>query len=254
MNDERSALIYEVRNNAAWLTINREPRRNAISPEVIELFFTHLETARTDDAVRAVCITGAGDVAFCSGADLSAGSESGPQRYADLLKHLAAYPKPIVGRLNGDCLAGGLGLMLSCDIVYARRGIAIRTPEVRVGLFPMMIGALILRNATRKSALEMIYTARKYSADEAREMGMITRVHPAEELDAEVERTLSEIAANGPAAIRIGRRAFAEAEKMDLETALDYLCAQLGEVMKTEDAMEGITAFFEKRPPVFKNR
>lgn len=252
-------LLYEVKENAAWLTINREARRNSINPPMIDLFFEHLDQAEADESVRAICLTGAGDKAFCSGADLmggmgSGGAESGPQKFANLLKRLTSFPRPIVARLNGDCLAGGMGLMLACDIVYAREEIKLGTPEVKVGLFPMMIGALIYRNTLRKKALEMVYTARKYTATEAEQMGLITRAYPAAELDEAVDKTLVDIAAMGPAAIRIGRQAFAQAENMELSAALDYLCGQLGEVIKTEDAMEGISAFFEKRKPVFKGR
>jgi len=138
-------LLYEVKGHAAWLTLNREYRRNAISLEMIELFAQALDRAEADETVRVLCLTGAGDKAFCAGADLLAtlgggDATAGARRYAALLKRLVAYPKPIVCRLNGHCLAGGMGLMLAADIVYARPGIKIGTPEVNVGLFPMMIG------------------------------------------------------------------------------------------------------------------
>ncbi|HPQ69041.1 MAG TPA: enoyl-CoA hydratase-related protein [bacterium] len=252
-------LLYEVKEHAAWLTLNREYRRNAISLEMIELFEQYLDRAEADETVRVLCLTGAGDKAFCAGADLLAtlgGGDAtvGARRYAALLKRLVAYPKPIVCRLNGHCLAGGMGLMLAADIVYARPGIKIGTPEVNVGLFPMMIGALIFRNALRKKALEMVYTARMYTPEEAEAMGLITRVYAAEEFDAQVERTLTEISAKGPAGIRIGRQAFAAVADLELDEALDVLCGKLGEVLRTEDATEGLSAFMEKREPQWKGR
>ncbi len=252
-------LIYEIKGPVAWLTINRPARRNAISLDLIDLFSERLDAIEQDDQIRVVCITGAGDKAFCSGADL-AGSMDGPEaaagarKYAALLKRLAAFPKPLVARVNGHCLAGGLGLMLSCDVVYAPEGAKFGTPEVSVGLFPMMIGALIFRNAGRKKALEMIYTARTYSAAEAEDMGLITRALPAEEFDVAVEQTLMTIAAQGPLAVRVGRQALAAVEDMDLPEALDHLCERLGEVMASEDAREGLAAFIQKRTPEWKNR
>jgi len=252
-------LLYEVKGHAAWLTLNREYRRNAISLEMIELFAQALDRAEADETVRVLCLTGAGDKAFCAGADLLAtlgggDATAGARRYAALLKRLVAYPKPIVCRLNGHCLAGGMGLMLAADIVYARPGIKIGTPEVNVGLFPMMIGALIFRNALRKKALEMVYTARMYTPEEAEAMGLITRVYAAEEFDAQVERTLQEIGGKGPAGIRLGRQAFAAVADLELDEALDVLCGKLGEVLQTEDATEGLSAFMEKREPQWKGR
>jgi enoyl-CoA hydratase/carnithine racemase len=254
-----SELLYEVKGTAAWITLNREYRRNAISIEMIDLFNEHLDNAAADDTVRSVCITGVGDKAFCTGADLLAAfgqddPSAGPKKYANLLKKMNAFPKPIVARLNGHCLAGAMGLMLSCDIVYAREGIKIGTPEVKVGLFPMMIGALIFRNAVRKKALEMIYTARMYTPEQAEEMGLVTRVFPADQLDVETEKVLAEIGAQGPVAIAFGREALAKAQEMPLDDALDYLCDKLGQVLKTEDATEGLTAFMEKRKPEWKGR
>lgn len=250
-------LLYEVRDGAAWITINREARRNALSLQMIDLFFEYLDRAGADDTVRVICLTGLGDRAFCSGADLASSFDvadhvAGARKYAKLLKKLASFPKPLVARMNGHCLAGGLGLLLSCDIAYAREDANIGTPEVNVGLFPMMIGALIFRNAIRKKALEMIYTARMLSAKEAEAMGLITRAVPAAELDRVVYETLAAIASKAPLAIKIGRYALSMAEDRSLDDALDYLCDKLGEVVDTEDAKEGLTAFMQKRKPEWK--
>ncbi|MBI5487911.1 MAG: enoyl-CoA hydratase/isomerase family protein [Deltaproteobacteria bacterium] len=252
-----SDLLYEVRDGAARLTLNREAQRNAISGEMLGLFDEHLDRAEADEAVRAVVLTGAGDKAFCSGADLNLGAEgalSGARRYAALLRRLRTYGKPLVARVNGVCLAGGLGLMLSCDIVYAREGIKVGTPEARVGLFPMMIAALIRRDALRKKAWEMMLTAEPLTAEQAEAMGLVTRVLPAAELDAAVERAVSAIRRNAPLALRAGRRALAETEGMGFDESLERLCERLDELLRTEDAAEGLTAFFEKRPAQWKGR
>jgi len=252
-------LIYEVRDKVAWITINREARRNALSLEMIDLFFDYLDRAESDDNVRVVCITGAGERAFCSGADLAASTGggdpmAGAMKYASLLKRMAGFSKPLVARVNGHCMAGGMGFMLSCDVVYAREGAKFGTPEVNVGLFPMMIGALIFRNTLRKKALEMIYTAKTLSSQQAEEIGLITKACAPRELDSTVNETLTAIAAKAPLAVRMGRKALADAQDMNLSDALDYLCQELRKVAATEDAIEGMTAFLQKREPVWKGR
>ncbi|MCA1959731.1 MAG: enoyl-CoA hydratase/isomerase family protein [Desulfomonile sp.] len=257
MSDQE--LVYEKKGSVGWLTINREARRNAISLDMIELLSKSLDDAEKDENIRVICLTAAGDKVFCSGADLATSFESadyvaGARKYAALLKQMAALGKPIVARVNGHCLAGGMGLMLSCDIVYAREGIKIGTPEVNVGLFPMMIGALIFRNAVRKKALEMIYTARTLSAGEAEEMGLITRALPADKLDDVVDEALNSIAGKAPVAVKLGKQALARAQDMSLDEGLDHLCEQLGKVVATEDAREGLSAFLQKRTPVWKGR
>lgn len=254
-------LMYQVEEQVARLMINREKQRNAISPEALDLFLEYLDRAERDEAVRVVLVTGKGDRAFCAGADLGAGiGQSGEEgvnafrRYARLLKRLAGFPKPTVARVNGYCMAGGMGLMLACDIVIAVNTARFGTPEVNVGLFPMMIGALIFRNVTRKRAMEMVLLGQRFNAGEAREMGLITRSVEPEALDDEVNQALDALKSKSPIGMKIGKEAFYAMGDMPFEEALDYLSEKLAEVVSTEDAVEGITAFIEKRKPVFKGK
>jgi len=254
-------LLYEVKESAAFLTINRESRRNAISQEIIASFLDHLDSADRDENVLAVCITGAGEKAFCSGADLAVtlakeGEDrlSGAIRYAALLKRMARFGKPLVARVNGPCLAGGMGLMLSCDIIIARNDAFFCTPEVNVGIFPMMIGALLYQNVNWKKAMDMVLTGRKITALEAENMGLITRAVEPERLDPEVQETLDVLTSKSPIGMRIGKEAFRKMSDMPFDEAIDYLCEALGKVISTEDAMEGMTAFMEKREPKFRGK
>jgi enoyl-CoA hydratase/carnithine racemase len=253
------SIRYELKDRVAWLTIDREERRNALDAEAIAGLGDGLRRAEAEDDVRVVCLTGAGDKAFCSGADLAA-SLGQPdaidtmRAYAELLKQLHGLGKPCVARVAGHAMGGGIGLLLSCDVAYAREGVKLGTPELAVGIFPMMIGALIFRNLRRKKALEMIYTGRSLDAREAEEIGLITRAVPASEFETVVQTTLAAIATKAPLAMRLGRQAFAEAEGLPLGPALDFLCERLAAVVSTEDAREGLRAFLEKRPPVWTNR
>jgi enoyl-CoA hydratase/carnithine racemase len=144
-----------------------------------------------------------------------------------------------------------MGLMLSCDIVIARNDTYFCTPEVNVGIFPMMVGALLYRNLPRKKAVDMVLTGRKIPAPEAEEMGMITRAVEPDRLDTEVEKTLNILTSKSPIGTRIGKEAFRVMSDMPFEAALDYLCEALGRVISTQDAAEGMTAFLQKRPPRF---
>lgn len=256
MGDEH--LLYRVENRTACITINREQQRNAVTPEAIALFHEFLDRAERDDEVRALVVTGAGDKAFCTGAQLGDGlSEEGRKvfgRYAQVLRRLASFPKPTVARVKGFCLAGGMGFMLACDIVIASDDSQFGTPEVNVGLWPMMIGALIFRNVPRKKAMEMILTAERIKAADALAMGLVTRVVPAADLDTAVDAVLKSLVARSPIGMKIGKEAFHEAESMNLEDALEYLSGKIAEVASTEDAREGITAFMEKRQPVFTGK
>ena len=251
-------LLYNVDKNVARLTINREAQRNAISLEAIDLFAKCLDEAETDENVRVILITGSGDKAFCSGADLGGAVDGkiqqGFKSYAQLITRLTSYPKPVVARINGACMAGGMGLMLACDIVIAKNDVKFGTPEVNVGLWPMMIGALIYRNVLRKKAMEMILLGERLTADQALSMGLITRAVQPDKLDQEVNQILKSLAAKSPIGMKIGKEAFYAMADMPFEEAVNFLSGKIAEVAATEDAREGITAFIEKRKPKFKGK
>ena len=255
---EEAHLLYRVEKGIGYITINRKEQGNAITAETIELFHEYLGLAEQDPLVRAVQITGAGDKAFCTGAQLSrvgkANGRNTSADYASLLDKLVSFPKPTVARIKGSCFAGGMGFMLACDIAIASEDARFGTPEINVGLWPMMIGALIFRNVPRKKAMEMILLGERISAPEALAMGLITRVVPVEHLDEEMERVLRTLLAKSPIGIRLGKQAFYEMADMPLKQALIYLSGKLREVAATEDAKEGIAAHAEKRPPVFKGK
>ncbi len=251
-------VVYALKEGVACLTINREAKRNSLSISAVELFHEYLDKIRDEADVRAVLVTGAGEKAFCSGGDLAGGTGEGKvdpfQNYADLLKKIVSFPKPTVARVNGYCLAGGMGLMLACDIVVAKKSSKFGTPEVNVGLWPMMIGALIFRNAMRKRAMEMILLGDRMTAEEALGMGLVTRVVEDADLDNEVDKVTKVLAGKSPIGMKIGKEAFYTMADMGFEEALDFLSGKIAEVASTEDAIEGITAFIEKRDPVFKGK
>jgi enoyl-CoA hydratase/carnithine racemase len=254
-------LLCEIKENTAFLTINRESKGNALSQEVIAGFLDYLDRFDQEEEIRAVCVTGAGEKVFCSGADLTStfGTQgqarlSGTRLYAELLKKMARFGKPLLARVNGACLAGGIGLMLSCDIVLARKDAFFCTPEVNVGIFPMMVGALLYRHVNRKKVIDMVLTGRRIPAPEAEDVGLITRAVEPERLDEEVQKTLMLLISRSPIGIRIGKDAFHTMSDMPFEEAVDYLCGALERVISTDDAKEGMTAFMEKREPRFKGK
>jgi enoyl-CoA hydratase/carnithine racemase len=251
-------LLYRVEDGVGYVTINREPQRNAITPEALALFHEYLDEAEKDRNVRALLLTGAGEKAFCTGAQLSGAVTSGGKdifaSYADLLNRIVSFPKPTVARVKGFCLAGGMGFMLACDIVIASDDSKFGTPEVNVGLWPMMIGALIFRNVLQKKAMEMILLGERLTAQEALDMGLITRVIPVGDLDGEVKNVLDVLTSKSPIGMRMGKQAFYAMANMPLNEALNFLSEKIREVAGTEDAKEGITAFIEKRQPNFTGK
>jgi enoyl-CoA hydratase/carnithine racemase len=244
----------------ARLTLNRPDKRNPIGPETCGELVHALHRIRDAAAVRVAVLTGAGAV-FSAGGDLSAmaGAKSEPPvvppaSLVDLLLAMHATGKPIIAMVNGHALAGGLGLMVACDLVVAADTATMGTTEIAVGLWPMMITAEITRSIGRKLTLEMMLTGRRLSAAEALAAGLVNRVVPAADLEAETGKLAAEIAERSPAAIALGLRAFYASQDMALEPQLRFLEGELGRVLALEDAAEGIAAFLGKRKPVWKGR
>lgn len=241
------------------ITLAYAERRNAIGPRMVTELLYALEDAHADGAVRVVVLTGEGK-AFSAGGDFGAMTEGEgaalPPKgdYADLLLAMVRAEKPIVARVNGAAMGGGLGLVGASTFAIADAGAKLGTPEIDVGLFPMMIMAVLARLVPRRALLEMMLLGKKLGAEEARALGIVNAVAPADGLDDAIARLTSALASKSPAALALGLRAFAAQDDMDLETALPMLRGKLGECLATDDAREGLTAFLEKRAPVWTGR
>ena len=254
---ERSYTMIRVavEGGAATITLTNPARKNAIGPAMVNELLHALADANEDAAVRAIVLTGAGD-AFCAGGDFAqmtggAAADALPLRgdYADLLLAMTRSPKPIVARVNGHAMGGGLGVVAASHFAVAARGAKLGTPEVNVGLFPMMIMAVLQRVMPRRRLLEMMLFGERIDADEAAAVGLVGRAVDAAELDVAVKRITDTIAEKSPITIRLGLEAFAAQDDLDLETALPLLRERLSSCLATDDAREGLMAFLEKRRP-----
>jgi enoyl-CoA hydratase len=254
--------LLAIDGHVATITLNRPEQRNPLSATMLRDLAAAFRWCGATDAVRAVVLTGAGDRAFCAGADLTSfdGGMTDLERYrsrelfVDLFSLMASIGKPIVGRVNGHALAGGLGLACSCDIVVAVDTATFGTPEINVGIWPMMIQAILSRNIPRKVLLEMEMLGDRWTAAQLQSLGIINRVVTHEQLDPVVKDIADKLARKSPIAMRLGRDAFYAQQDMEFRAALEYLHGQFALVTMTEDAREGIKAFFEKREPDFKGR
>ena len=257
-----SPLIYQRDGARALLTLHRPDRRNALSPELVLALREGLDRARADAGVLVVVLTGSGDKAFCAGGDLGGGMMDGgvvPAHlaragFADLFRAMRDLGKPIVARVNGDALGGGLGLVAACDLVVSRDDARFGTPEIKLGLFPWIILASILRVVPRKVALELALTGDPISADEARRVGLVNRVVPLAALDVEVDRLCASVERHSPALLALGRDGISAMSEMTLDQALAYGNAMLTVNTLAEDAAEGVAAFLGKRAPEWKGR
>jgi enoyl-CoA hydratase/carnithine racemase len=254
-------LRYDVAGAVARIAIDRPERRNALSWDTVRELRAALAAAKADEAVRVVVLTGAGDEAFCAGADL--GGMRGDEvvalhdargEVAGLIRDLWELGKPTIARVRGWALAGGFGLALSCDFVVAADDARFGTPEVDVGLWPFIVTVPLVRAMPPKLALDLMLTGRRVGADEALRIGFVNRVVPAAELDAAVDELAGALAAKPPAVVRLGRDAFYRMLDMTTEQALAYLHPMLTVTAMTEDAAEGVAAFAEKRRPQWKGR
>ncbi len=255
-------LLYEVSDGVATLTLNRPEQRNALSPQLLSELVNAIGRVRDDDGVRAMVLRGAGDKVFCAGADLGGFAADVPlldKHYANdlFLEFFRLMPrlgKPTLCAANGHVLAGGLGLALSCDLLIAKEGITFGTPEINIGAFPYMIMAIIYRNVPRKRVNEMLLLGERISATDAVDYGLANKVVPEAEFEAAVDQWASKLASKSPLLMKLGRDAMYRQDDMALDDALEFLRGQLTLTFSTEDILEGVSAFFEKREPEWKGR
>jgi enoyl-CoA hydratase len=256
-----SDLLSHLDSGILTLTIDRESARNSLSAQVLTDLHSQIELAKSNPLVRVLVITGQGNRTFCSGGDLSSMASDGflssheaKRNYGQLLLALQNFPKATVAKVNGAALAGGLGLVLACDFAIAADDVIFGLPEIDRGLFPMMVLALLQRHLGRKRAIDWLFLGEKKTCAEALACGLITQAVPRAELDVATEKLTSNLAKKSLATIQLGKRAFYTAEDMPLAQAMEFLVGQLSLSVLTDDAAEGVTAFFEKREPKFTDR
>jgi enoyl-CoA hydratase len=253
---------YEVAEGVATVTLNNPEKRNMLSGQMLVELVDAMKTARDSEDVRAVVLTGAGDKVFCAGADLGGFGADVPlvakhfatDLFLEYFRLMPRLGKPSLCAANGHVLAGGMGLALSCDLLIAKEGTTFGTPEINVGAFPYMIMAIIYRNVPRKKVNEMMLLGERLSAEQAVEYGLANKVVPAGEFDAAVADWAAKLASKSPVLMRLGHDAMYRQQDMAVDDALEYLRSQLSLTFSTEDIVEGVTAFFEKRDPQWKGR
>lgn len=247
---------YEISGSRATITIDDPERRNPMSADTMRELREHTQRAVEDHSVRVIVYTGSGEKAFSAGGDLSGSFADDPiglhrQRgeLADLFRLMFRGGKPTVGRVNGHALAGGFGLAVACDVTICVDDAKLGTTEVRVGLWPMMISAVLARAMPRKAALEMMLTGRIIDPMEAQRLGAVSRVVTRGELDGAVDEVVDSFAAMSATTLALGKDSFNAMAEAGFDAAFDRLQAGLTQVMLTEDAVEGVDAFLEKRDP-----
>lgn len=257
-NSSPEVVIRQTQGPVMRLTINRPDQRNAFNRAVVEGIAAGIHEAMGSGQHRAIVLTAAGEKAFCAGGDLGASADGAPftvdpanprNFLIDLFKLMETCELPIIARVNGHALAGGLGLMAACDLAVAADHALFGVPEAKIGIFPMMIMPTLLRTVPLKRLLEMCMTAEPVSAQEARDLGLVNHVVPMAELDARTDALVAKICANSPTAIKLGKHGFHAMRDMSLRQAWEFAELMLPAMAATRDAREGFAAFREKRKP-----
>lgn len=254
------AVLLERRGAAFWITINRPDKRNAINAEVVQGIREGYAQAHAHPDVRVIVLTGAGDKAFCAGGDLQPDKgfvfdHAQPHvPYADMLREAHQATLPSIARVNGVCMAGGMGLLCMTDMAVASEQALFGLPEVKVGVFPMQVMSLLQHQVPQRIVREWALTGEPFSASEALRAGLVNHVVPASELDVKTDALIQRLVDKSPSAIRRGKYALRAIESMGFEQAIAFTESQIALVAQTEDAKEGLAAFNEKRSPRWTGR
>jgi methylglutaconyl-CoA hydratase len=247
------ATLLDLSRGVATITLNRPESRNALSVELVESLGGHLDEALADPAVRAIVLTNVGNT-FCAGADLKAAlAGTGPaaaptgRSFLEIFDLILDAPKPVIGRLAGHCLAGGLGLAAACDISVASDQATFGFTEVRIGVAPAVISVVCLPKLRRSDALELFLTGERISAARAAEVGLITRAVAHDDLDAAVADVVGKVVRGGPLALAAAKQLIARVPEMGRAEAFAWTGPMSTALFASEEGQEGISAFREKR-------
>lgn len=253
-------ILYDIEDGIARVTLNIPEKMNRLSIETMKEIVAALKEAKDDEAVRVIIIQGAGN-AFCAGADLGdfMGRSTMEVRkvfdaFADLSRVFIDLGKPSIAAVHGIALAGGCGLAIYPDITVASEKAKFGLPEINVGLWPCMVSAALPRILGAKKAMELMLTGDIIDAEEAERIGLINRVVPQDKLEETVMALARKLCKKSSLVMSAGRRSFYTMLGMEYNEAMIYLLDVLALIMSTEDSKEGLTAFLEKRKPVWKNR
>jgi len=256
---EEPVIRIETRGHFLWIWIDREERRNAINKRVIDGIERAMTDSQQEPDLRGIVLTGVGRKAFCAGADLGGGTETftlgldEPMTdFGKLARVVRNIGVPIIGRINGDCVAGGMGLMSLCDLVVVADHARFGLPEAKVGVFPMQVLVFLRSMIGARHINEFCLTGDLISAARAKEIGIANYVVPFEELDTKIDALMDKIGKMSPVALRRGKYAIAAMESMAFAEALAFAETLISVTSLTKDAAEGIAAFNERRPPKWK--
>ena len=245
--------------HVAEVWLNRPEVRNAFNEHVVAELGTAFRTLAADAELRVIVLGGQGK-AFCAGADLTwmramAGNDweanrADAQALADMLWSIWNCPLPVVGRIHGDCYAGGVGLAAVCDVLVAAEGMHFCLSEARLGLLPATIGPYVVRALGEQAARRWFITAERFDAAEARRLGFVHEVCTADALDGKVSEIVALLAANGPAAVRACKRLVKDVARAPLDDALRAETARrIADIRASDEGREGVASFLNKRPP-----
>jgi enoyl-CoA hydratase/carnithine racemase len=257
-NEAAGDLKAERRGPVLWLTIQREERRNAMNHAVLAGMAQAIDAAQSDRELRAIVVTGAGQKAFCAGADLQVAQAftsdySEPYgHFAQLIRRAKASHLPLIARVNGACMAGGMGLLAMCDLAVAARHAVFGLPEVKVGVFPAQVLTVLQHLIPRRPLAELCLCGESITADDALAMGLLNYVD--DDVDQRLEWLLARLVDKSPAAIRRGLYTMKKIESMAFEESMSFTESQIALFTLTEDAKEGQAAFQQKRKPEWKGR